>query len=354
MRGKWFLLGSSVVLLSVALGALSLLRKPAPQTAPPPVAVQAPDIVPGAPEISMNGKVEAQKVIAVPAPVGGIIEELLVDTGQDIYEGQILAKIKNGSLEDRQNTAQLDADKAQSKVNNLEAAIVTARLEASRSGADAARAKAQYERTSKEYKRQQMLDREGATARLTFEKARNDFNAAASENDILGQRAKVAEEHIGELIRELDSARKLLEQKNNDLETARSDLQSAVVHSPVDGVLVSRAAEMGGEVKESTEDLFVIAIDLIEMQVVVEPEPALLKQIQPGQAAIIVLAEYGAEVIQGEVKSVSDSSAVITFLSPSPAIKPGLTAQVRIQLSNQPMAAPPQPVASPPASPPKK
>ena len=349
MRGKWVLMGSSVVLISVALGALSLLRKPAPkiETAPPPVEAPA---VAGAEEISLSGKVEARKVMAVPAPVGGIIEELLVDTGQDIYEGQILAKIKNGSLEDRQTTAQSDADRAQSRVNTLEASIIAARLEASRSGADAARAKAVYERTSKEYKRQQMLNSQGATARLTYEKSQNEFNTAASENDILTQRAKSAEDHIGDLIRELDSAKKILERKNAELDNATTDLQSAVVHSPVDGVLVSRAADLGGEVKVSTEDLFVIAIDLIEMQVTVEPEPAVLKRIQPGQAALVVLAEYGGEPIQGEVKSVNESSAAIVFLSPSPAIKPGLTAQVRIQLSNQPVVAPPPTPKSPAAT----
>ena len=42
-----------------------------------------------------------------------------------------------------------------------------------------------YERTSKEYKRQQMLNSQGATARLTYEKSQNEFNTAASENDIL-------------------------------------------------------------------------------------------------------------------------------------------------------------------------
>jgi hypothetical protein len=53
---------------------------------------------------------------------------------------------------------------------------------------------------------------------------------------------------------------------------------------------------------------------------------------RPGQSVIVQVAEMSGESLEGSVREVKDGQAIIEFSSPNPAIKPGLTAQVRIRL----------------------
>jgi multidrug resistance efflux pump len=330
MRGKWIFYGGSAILLVAALGALTLLKRntppPAQKTAPEPAPIVA------GMEISLSGRVEAQKVVLVPASTDGKIEEFFVEAGDDVYEGQMLARIKNQQLEASQELAQSELDRAQTKVNNLESAILTARLEASRTRADASRSKSDLDRFERNYQRQEMLNQQGATARNTYEKAVKDRADAKSEYEILNARAKISEERVGTLLNDQEAAKKTLEEKMNGLEDAKTAFSSGVVHAPVDGTLISRKGAVGEDVTVEMADMFVIATDLSALQIELEPEPPILKRLQPGMPATVVIAESADESIPGKIKEIKGNKAIVEFLSPNPAIKPGLTARVKLQL----------------------
>src|SRR6202049_4552164 len=119
--------------------------------------------VPAAAEVQLSGKIRAQSVISVAPPVDGTVGALFADVGQDVFEGQLLARITNEGLETGQQMAQKILDNAQSRVNTLEGEIVSARLEVSRARADADRARTEYDRLDQAFRRQQMLLAEGAT-----------------------------------------------------------------------------------------------------------------------------------------------------------------------------------------------
>jgi multidrug resistance efflux pump len=69
------------------------------------------------------------------------------------------------------------------------------------------------------------------------------------------------------------------------------------------------------------------------MEVVADAQPAALSRIRPGQAASIILPEAPNGEIVGSVREVRNGQVVVNFVSPTPAIKPGLSAQVRIKLT---------------------
>jgi len=331
MKGKWLLFGGSVILLAAAVGAFQYYQR---TKAPPVVAKPLPEpspIVAGL-EISLSGRVEAQKVVAVPASTDGRVEEFFVEAGDDVYEGQMLARIKNQALEASQEQAQAELDHAQTKVNNLESAVLTARLEASRTRADASRARGELDRTERVYQRQEMLNREGATARNTYTKAVADRGMAQAEFENLSARARSAEDRVTTLNKDVESAKKTLEEKLAAMEDAKAAFSAGIVHAPVDGTLVSRKGVAGEDVTVEMADMFVIATDLSALQVELEPEPPVLKRLQPGQQAIVVIAESANDNIEGKIKEIKDNKVIVEFLSPSPAIKPGLTARVKLKL----------------------
>jgi multidrug efflux pump subunit AcrA (membrane-fusion protein) len=175
MRSKWLLAGGAVVLVALAMGALTRLRHEASEKAPesrkPSAAAASPR------ELSLPGKIQAQHVVPVSAPVTGTIDAFLVDVGQDVYEGQLLARIASQGLESAREEAIRTAQNAQEKVNAICARIIAA-PEASRARADANRSCDQFDRAEKNSLRQQMLQREGATPRLVYEKAEREFETA--------------------------------------------------------------------------------------------------------------------------------------------------------------------------------
>ena len=117
------------------------------------------------------------------------------------------------------------------------------------------------------------------------------------------------------------------------MEQARQDLSAGEVHSPVDGLVMSRRADVGQEVTREVKDLFVIAVNLAALQVVLEPEPPVLARIRPGQDALVQLAEIPGQGIPGKVKEVKGTQVIVEFTSPSPDVRPGLIAQVLIKLT---------------------
>jgi multidrug efflux pump subunit AcrA (membrane-fusion protein) len=328
MRGKWLLAGGSVILVALAMGALTRLRH---DSAKAPEVQKSPAESPPR-ELSLPGKIQAQHVVPVGAPVAGTIDSFFVDVGQDVYEGQLLARIASQGLESAREEAVRAAQNAQEKVNSIEGRIIAARLEASRARADANRSRDEFERAEKTYLRQQMLNREGATPRLVYEKAEREFGTARTEFNSLDELARQAESRAGDLIRDLDAARRSLEERNADVESATAQSAGAEIRSPVSGILVARYGEPGKLIgPEEAKDLLEIAADLSQLAVTIHAEPPALQRIRPGQDALVVVADLNG-VIPASVKEVRGSDVTLSFVSPSPVIRPGMTAQVRLKL----------------------
>jgi multidrug efflux pump subunit AcrA (membrane-fusion protein) len=113
--------------------------------APAPVATPAGPVA--GPEVSLQGRVEAREVVGVQAPSDGTIAEYLVVVGEEVFEGQLIARIASPSLQGKQERAKEIADKAQERVNQLESQMLAARLDASRGQAEMARIQDDYSRT---------------------------------------------------------------------------------------------------------------------------------------------------------------------------------------------------------------
>ena len=328
MKGKGLLIAGIVILAAIAAGALSVIL----QTPKEPEAAKA-QTQPVVTEVIVAAKLHAPTVVNVAVPIAGKIESFNVEPGDEVYEGQLLAQVRSTGLEDAQEAAIVELERATTRVNNIESSIAASRLEASRAGADASRVRADLDRASRHYQRQKLLLEEGATPKLTFEKAERDFRALETESKNLDQVAKQSEERADSLQRELDTAHKLLQDKEDNLEGLKARLAAGDISSPVNGIVAGRRGQVGEEVNPTIKDLFQIATDLSVMEAVAEPGAGDLAKIKAGQEAFVALAESPNELLPGLVKNVEQGRVTIEFKNPSPAIRPGLTAQVRIKLT---------------------
>jgi multidrug resistance efflux pump len=282
-------------------------------------------------EISAPGKIQARNVVDVASPIDGVLDQFLVNVGEQVFEGEVLARIRNDALDAAQATARADLDKARAKETDLESQLIAARLDASRARSDAARAKADYDRTEKVYQRQKMLLDAGATPRLTFEKAQKDFETAKADYEGYSTSAQTAEDRVASLTKEIESAKAAVETKSQDLESAQAHAAGGEVRSPANGMVVGLRGKPGDPVDPGMKDLVVIAVDLSALEVVVDADPKTAQRIHQGQPALIEVAE-APSAIEGAVREIKSGQVFVDFTSPSAAIKPGLTAQVKFKV----------------------
>ena len=328
MRGKWALFGVLVVAAGGAGAAYSLLhRKVEPRPSTPGTPVQPP-------AITVTGKIRAAHITGVGAQVSGNIDTFLVDVGQEVYAGQNLAEVGGVTLESDRTDAEVALEKAQNRAQDEEKAVAAAQLEASRANADAQRAREELERVQKVYDRQKLLFAQGATPRLTYEKAVRDYESAQEQWAAIDKAARGAGARVTDTIRALDNARQIVTGKTRELYEAQNAAEASAVQSPVDGLVVGRKGAVGDPAQPLGEELFQIATDLFDLEVVVEPKPEILARLHAGQPALVMVPDLQASGMEGAVKEVSgkEHQAVISFKNPNPAIRPGMVAEVRLLL----------------------
>ena len=326
MRARWWIVSAVAV---VAIGAvLALRRKPVP---PAPTRQTAALAAEATGNVTIQGKIRPQHVVGVGASVPGFIEAFLADPGEDVYQGQALARIGAQGLESNREAAAGALERAQTQVGTAEAALASARLELSRAEADATRSRLNLDRVEKIFNRQQILFREGATPRLTYEKAEADYTAAVKDYEIMDTAARTGRERVQASLKDVEAARKIADDKRAALQDAEDGLAASQVESPVDGYIVAREGEIGKDAAEFGDKLFTIATDLFALEVVLQPKAEILKHIIPGMPATVNILDLENAAFQGTVKEVRDADhqVIVEFGCNNPAVKPGMVADVR-------------------------
>ncbi|WP_031499357.1 HlyD family secretion protein [Bryobacter aggregatus] len=278
---------------------------------------------------SYPGKLRAQKTVLVAAPVEGVLEAVDVVDGQEVFEGQVLARIQNSAVETEKQRSVEDLDRAKTKLSELESQVLAARLEASRASADLARVRSEYDTAQRLFEKTQKLYREGAAARLAYEKAEAAFFRLAGESKDLDAAAKSADARVTNLQANVETARTAVQEKTADIEDADAEMLSGEVKAPVSGLLIQHRRNAGEEVTRDMNDLFEIATDLTSMEVVVEIPEDVAKKLGPEGQALVQIAEAGETPLQGTIRELRQGTAIVAFLSPGAGIKPGMSASVR-------------------------
>jgi HlyD family secretion protein len=327
MRGKWLLIVGVVVIGGIGAGVLSHRLRKTPPPAPPAAAARVKTN-----ELTIPGTVRAQHVVNVGGGLEGNIESFAVDVGEEVFEGQVLARIGSAGLETQREQASAAVEAAQQQVGTAEAAVASARLESSRADADMQRAKAQADRAQKVFDRQKTLNEHGATPKLKFEAAMQEFEAAMKEFEIMDKASRAAKDALQSAQAQLAKAKQTLAEKGQELEGAEGAFASAELRAPVAGTVVARKGEVGKPAREFGDDLFQIATDLFALEVVAEPKPEELKRLHPGQDVLVLLPDMGSAGMPGRIREIKEPQAIVEFNSSVPAIKPGARAEVRVKL----------------------
>ena len=125
------------------------------------------------------------------------------------------------------------------------------------------------------------------------------------------------------------------------------NLQHTVIESPIDGLVISRNVDVGQTVAASMSapTLFVLAADLTKMQVLASLDESDVGRIRPGQIVRFRVDAFPTEEFVGDVtqvrlqpttvQNVVTYQTVIDVPNPELKLKPGMTANVNIEIARR-------------------
>jgi HlyD family secretion protein len=217
--------------------------------------------------------------VAIGTEISGRIDRVLVQAGDSVIAGQVLAIVNTDIINDEisQALASLNAAKAQADQAQATLEVDTSQLR---------RLEAVFEESGGRVPSQFELDQ----ARANVKRANAGLTAAMA--DVQVQRAR--------------------------LSTAKTNRNRAVIRSPVSGVVLSRQVDPGQTVVASfnTPTLFIVADDLSLMQLRVNIDEADIGRMQPGQKAKFSVDAYPAREFYATVERVAQASNSLAAESP--------------------------------------
>lgn len=236
--------------------------------------------------ITATGTIEPVTSVTVGTQVSGIVSKLFVDYNSVVKKGQVIAELDKTNLMSQLNTAKTQLATAQSQLN--------------------------YQTAN--YKRYKTLFEKGLVAADDFDNAKLSYTQAKEQ---------------------VVSAKE-------EVQRAQTNLGYATITSPIDGVVLSKSVEEGQTVAASfsTPELFTIAQDLTNMQVVADVDEADIGDVKEGERVTFTVDAYPDDTFDGEVKQVRQEATttnnvvtyevVISAPNADLKLKPGLTANVTI------------------------
>jgi HlyD family secretion protein len=236
--------------------------------------------------VTATGTIEAVTSVTVGTQVSGIVNKLYVDYNSQVKKGQVIAELDKTNLLSELNTAKANLASATSDLN-YQAANMS---------------------------RYQTLYKKGLVS------------ADEYENALLTYR----------------QAKEQVASSKESVQKAQTNLGYATITSPIDGTVISKSVEEGQTVAASfsTPELFTIARDLTNMQVVANVDEADIGGVKEGDRVTFTVDAYPDDTFEGTVKQVrleaTTTNNVVTYEVVISApntdlkLKPGLTANVTI------------------------
>lgn len=255
--------------------------------------------------VSATGTLNAVVTVQVGTQVSGTISQLYVDFNSRVKKGQPIAQI---------DPALFTSQVQQARGNALNAE------------ANLAKAKVTLADAKRTLGRNKALLAEGIIAQSDLDAALTAYESAQA-----GVR----------------SAEAAVMQTKGALRQAETNLNYSTIRSPVDGIVVSRSVDVGQTVAASfqTPTLFTIAQDLTKMQIDTSIDESDISRLKVGQKADFSVDAYPEGHFEGTVIQIRNAPvvtqnvvtyvAVIGVSNPELKLKPGMTANVAIEIQRK-------------------
>lgn len=250
--------------------------------------------------ITASGTINPLSTVSVGSQASGRIAEIYVDYNSVVKKGQLLALI--------------DQENAKATVQQREAAL------------EIAKAQVNVEENNIKY----------------YKKALNRISKLNASKYSTEKDLEAVERDYDNAVAQLTLEQAQVKQAQASLNSAQTELSYTEIKAPVDGIVISKAVEVGQTVAASfeTPELFSVAEDLTKMQIEASVVEADIAKVKEGQKVRFTVDSYADDYFYGTVTQVRNeattTSNVVTYTvvigidNTDMKLKPGMTANVEI------------------------
>lgn len=267
------------------------------------------------------GTTEPVKAIILRSQTEGQLLDLMVDVGDRIYAGQMIARIDDTLL-------QAEVAKAEAQLASLNAQVLQAQGEVESAKAEVESAKATFNQAQIDAERLESLYNEGAIAKREVELA-----YTTAKNALQGVKSAQAQVNIRKA--EVETAKGQIKTQQALISVEKKKLAYTEIKSPSNGYVLERFTESGNLLQPGNE---VIKIgDFSQVKVSVSVSELELKNMKLNQNVKIKLDAFPNQTFSGIIKRISPAADAtvrqipveIIIDNPQQLISSGLLARVR-------------------------
>jgi HlyD family secretion protein len=270
--------------------------------------------------VGSTGTLQAVTTVQVGSQVSGNISWLGADFNSIVKKNQVIAR--------------LDPSLFQAQVDQANANLIKAQADVIRSQADVDRSKVALVDANQKYARAKELNDKKLVTQADLDSAKVAVDTAQSS--LQSSQAS------------LNSSKAVVTQAQANLNQAQVNLDHCTIAAPIDGIVIQRSVDVGQTVAASMQapTLFVIAADLTKMQVNANIDEADVGRIRPNQNVTFRVDAYPGEEFQGTVsqirlqpvvvQNVTTYATIINVPNTDLKLKPGMTANLRVQIARRP------------------
>jgi len=278
-----------------------------------------------------TGKVTPITKVEVKSKASGIVKKLLVDYGDRVKKGQLLAQLDKIEIEAQVAQSQAALEAAQANLKSSQADFERAKVDAE--GPDVPLLKRAYDRATG-------MAKDGVVSASALDDAEKNYEMALNKQNVSKAQVTVLKAKIAQ-------AQAQVVQDQANLTQLDEQLSYTDIISPIDGIVLSRDVEMGDAVSSilvlgSSATLVMTLGDTSEVYVKGKVDESDIGKVYLGQRARIKVESFKDKTFDGKVTKISpmgvEKDNVTTFevrvsiQNPGGELKAEMTANAEIIL----------------------
>ena len=278
-----------------------------------------------------TGKVTPIIKVEVKSKASGIVKKLLVDYGDRVKKGQLLAQLDKIEIEAQVEQSHASLEAAQANLSSTRADLERAKVDAE--GPDVPLLKRAYDRATN-------MAKDGVVSASALDDAQKNYEMALNKQNVSKAQVTVLRAKIAQ-------AQAQVAQDQANLKQLEEQLSYTDIISPLDGIVLSRDVQMGDAVSSilvlgSSATLVMTLGDTSEVYVKGKVDESDIGKVYLGQPARIKVESFKDKTFTGKVTKISpmgvEKDNVTTFevrvsiQNPGGELKAEMTANAEIIL----------------------
>jgi HlyD family secretion protein len=286
-----FIVGSVVLLALIVVGLVAATRGGSKIDPSRLAKVEKGDL---AKSVVATGKIQPVTNVEVKSKASGIVQSLLVDYGDTVKKGQVLAELDKEQILAQVNQQRASLEAAEAAARAAEADLEHAKVDAE--GPDVPLLKRAYERA-------QGMAKDGIVSASALEDAEKAYELAVNKQQL-------GKANVISSAAKLRQAQAQVSQAKAQLEEKEEEYRNSTIVAPLDGMVLSRDVEVGDAVSSililgSSATLVMTLGDIHEVYVKGKVDETDIGKVYIGQPARIKVESYKDRTFSGRVTKIS-------------------------------------------------